>query len=134
MRNRQIDHGLEFDWGRASEDYAKYRDIYPERFFQEIRGLGLCERGRNVLDLGTGTGVLPRHLSRFGAHFTGVDISENQIGQARRLTKEAGLDIDMWSVRRRVWISRIIPLMRFWPASASCTLIKRRFSKRYTDC
>ena len=94
MRNRQIDHGLEFDWGRASEDYAKYRDIYPERFFQEIRGLGLCERGRNVLDLGTGPGVLPRHLSRFGAHFTGVDISENQIGQARRLTKEAGLDID----------------------------------------
>ena len=94
MRNRQIDHGREFDWGRASEDYAKYRDIYPERFFQEIRGLGLCERGRNVLDLGTGTGVLPRHLSRYGAHFTGVDISENQIEQARRLTKEAGLDID----------------------------------------
>ena len=88
MRNGQIDHGREFDWGRASEDYAKYRDIYPERFFQEIRGLELCEKGQDVLDPGTGTGVLPRHLSRYVAHFTGMDISENQIKQMRRLTKK----------------------------------------------
>lgn len=57
-------------------------------FFQEIRGLGLCEKGQDVLDPGTGTGVLPRHLSRYGAHFTGMDISENQIKQMRRLTKK----------------------------------------------
>ena len=94
MRNGQIDYGREFDWGRASLDYARYRDIYPERFFQEIRSLGLCVRGQQVLDLGTGTGVLPRHLSRYGAHFTGADISENQIEQARRLSEEAGLSID----------------------------------------
>ena len=25
-----IDDGKPFDWGKTSEDYAKYRDIYPE--------------------------------------------------------------------------------------------------------
>ena len=25
-----IDGGRPFDWGRASADYAKYRDIYPQ--------------------------------------------------------------------------------------------------------
>ena len=25
-----IDSGAGFDWGRTSEDYAKFRDIYPE--------------------------------------------------------------------------------------------------------
>ena len=28
-----IDNGKQFDWGLASEDYAKYRDIYPAEFY-----------------------------------------------------------------------------------------------------
>ncbi len=92
--NPDIDNGRAFDWGRVSEDYARYRDIYPEAFYQKMIELGLCTRGQRVLDLGTGTGVLPRNLYRFGARFTGVDIAENQIAQARRLAREAGMDID----------------------------------------
>lgn len=92
--NEAIDGGRAFDWGRASKDYAKYRDIYPEAFFEKIVELGLGTAGQNVLDLGTGTGVLPRHMARFGAKFTGADISENQILEAITLTREAGLSID----------------------------------------
>ena len=44
-----------------------------------------------MLDIGTGTGVLPRNLYRFGAHFTAADISENQIKYAKELSK--GMDI-----------------------------------------
>jgi SAM-dependent methyltransferase len=87
-----IDGGKAFDWGKASQDYAQYRDIYPAAFYQKICDLGLCAAGMRVLDLGTGTGVLPRALYPFGAKFTGADISENQITQARRLSD--GLDID----------------------------------------
>ena len=29
MANPNIDGGKEFDWGRVSAEYAKYRDIYP---------------------------------------------------------------------------------------------------------
>ena len=31
-----IDDGKAFDWGKTSLDYAKYRDIYPEEFYQYI--------------------------------------------------------------------------------------------------
>jgi len=93
ISNKDIDHGSTFDWGKTSRDYAKFRDIYPEQFYQNILDLGLCVKGQDVLDLGTGTGVLPRNLYRHGAKFTGADISENQIVQARRLSAEAGMDI-----------------------------------------
>lgn len=91
--NRNIDHGRAFDWGRASADYAKYRDIYPPEFYRRLLDMGLCTKGQAVLDLGTGTGVLPRNLCRYGASFVGTDISEEQIAQARRLAEEAGLEI-----------------------------------------
>ena len=94
IRNRDIDHGKGFDWGLASKDYAKYRDIYPKEFYQRIVGLGLCTEGQKVLDLGTGTGVLPRNMAKYGAEFTGADISENQILQARALSAAAGLSFD----------------------------------------
>ena len=94
MIDRAIDSGKEFDWGRASEDYAKYRDIYPDEFYQAILSKGICNDKSRILDIGTGTGVLPRHLAKFGGKFVGADISENQIRYARLLTEMAGLDID----------------------------------------
>lgn len=94
ISDERIDGGRAFDWGRVSADYARYRDIYPELFYQRIVELGLCTAGQRVLDLGTGTGVLPRNLFRFGAQFTGADISANQIAEARRLSQEAGMPID----------------------------------------
>jgi cyclopropane fatty-acyl-phospholipid synthase-like methyltransferase len=87
-----IDNGNAFDFGKISGDYAKYRDIYPNAFFQRIHDLGLCSKGQTVLDLGTGTGVLPRHLAKYGARFIGADISENQIAHARKLSE--GMDIE----------------------------------------
>jgi Methylase involved in ubiquinone/menaquinone biosynthesis len=92
--NQEIDHGKGFDWGLASRDYAKFRDIYPEAFYQKIVDLDLCVSGQKVLDLGTGTGVLPRNMAKYGAKFVGADISENQIAQAIQLSKNAGLDIE----------------------------------------
>lgn len=92
MKHVNIDNGRAFDWGLASEDYAKYRDIYPEAFYKRIVDLGYCREGQHVLDLGTGTGVLPRNMHKYGAKFIGTDISENQIKYAKKLSK--GLDID----------------------------------------
>lgn len=83
IRNKNIDSGKEFDWGLASEDYAKYRDIYPDEFYKRIVDSGCCKDGQNVLDLGTGTGVLPRNMAKYGAKWIGTDISENQINYAK---------------------------------------------------
>ena len=93
MINKDIDHGKPFDWGKASADYAIYRDIYPPVFYQKIADRGLCIKGQRVLDLGTGTGVLPRNMYRFGAEWVGTDISENQILQAKRLAEAQNMNI-----------------------------------------
>ena len=93
ISDSRIDGGKPFDWGRTSADYAKYRDIYPPLFYQKIADRGLCVNGQKILDLGTGTGVLPRNMYPFGADWTGTDIAENQIEQAKRLAAEQGMQI-----------------------------------------
>jgi cyclopropane fatty-acyl-phospholipid synthase-like methyltransferase len=98
ITKNDIDNGKAFDWGKASTDYAKYRDIYPEEFYERLIRLGLCAEGQRVLDLGTGTGVLPRSMYKYGAKFTGTDISENQIREAVRMSLEAGMEIDYVTV------------------------------------
>jgi ubiquinone/menaquinone biosynthesis C-methylase UbiE len=92
--NKDIDGGKAFDWGRTSSDYAKYRDIYPPVFFGKVAERGLCVRGQRVLDLGTGTGVVPRNMYSYGAEWVGADISEAQIAQARILAEKAGMKME----------------------------------------
>ena len=36
ITNKNIDGGKTFDWGRTSSDYAKFRDIYPQEFYDKI--------------------------------------------------------------------------------------------------
>lgn len=96
--NPEIDGGKAFDWGRTSADYAKFRDIYPQIFYDKIVGQGLCVNGQRALDLGTGTGVIPRNMYRYGAEWTGTDISANQIEQAKLLAKKANMNIGFYTV------------------------------------
>ena len=98
IKNSRIDAGKAFDWGRTSKDYARYRDIYPEEFYRKIVDRKLCVKGQRVLDLGTGTGVLPRNLYSSGADWTGIDISPQQIEQAKILAGDAGMRIDFQAV------------------------------------
>lgn len=92
ITDKNIDGGKAFDWGRTSADYAKYRDIYPQKFYDKIIDRGLCVSGQSILDVGTGTGVLPRSLYRYGAKWTASDISENQIEQAQILSKDMNIE------------------------------------------
>lgn len=92
MTDKAIDQGRPFDWGKVSEDYARFRDIYPKEFYERIVERNLCVKGQRVLDLGTGTGVLPRNMYQFGAKWVGVDIAENQIREAKRLSKDMEID------------------------------------------
>ncbi|MBQ6733647.1 MAG: methyltransferase domain-containing protein [Lachnospiraceae bacterium] len=94
----RIDAGKAFDWGRISWEYARYRDIYPEEFYQKIVDRGLCIGGQKVLDLGTGTGVLPRNMYKYGAEWTGTDISPEQIEQAKVMAGAADMKIDFQAV------------------------------------
>jgi SAM-dependent methyltransferase len=50
--------------------------------------------GMRVVDLGTGTGSLARLFAQRGCKVTGVDIAAPLLEQARRLDREAGVEID----------------------------------------
>ena len=93
MQQDGIDRGRAFFWGRTSTDYARYRDVYPEAFYQRLLEAGVGLPDQEVLDIGTGTGVLPRHMAKYGAYFIGVDRSPNQIAAAAALTVGLGLPI-----------------------------------------
>lgn len=99
MTDKNIDNGKSFDWGKTSEDYGKYRDIYPDEFYQFILDLELCKNGQKVLDIGTGTGVLPRNMYNYGAEWIGTDISENQIAQAKIIAETNGMNIEFFTCK-----------------------------------
>jgi len=93
MELKRIDNGQAFDFGKTASAYAAYRDIYPEELYDRLRSLGVATDGTAWLDLGTGTGVLPKNLYNPKASITGVDISEQQI-----LCAKEEADINGWNI------------------------------------
>lgn len=87
MQNLIIDNGQGFDFGKTASEYAKYRDIYPKELYDRLLSLGVGRKNSDWLDLGTGTGVIPRGLADYGANIIGVDISSEQIEQAKKLSE-----------------------------------------------
>lgn len=87
-----IDHGNGFDFGKTAADYAKYRDIYPESLYRKLQAFGVVVPGSRILDVGTGTGVLPRALKESGAIFTGTDVAAEQIEMARAISGEGAAE------------------------------------------
>ena len=89
-----VDSGKGFDFGKTAEDYAKYRDIYTDSFYKTLIDFNLGTAGQNAIDLGTGSGVIPRNMIQHGAKWTGADISAEQIEMAKILSAENNLNID----------------------------------------
>ena len=83
-----IDGGHAFDWGKTSPDYAVYRPGYPASFYTVLQAVGIGTLSQDILDLGTGTGVLARAFAQQGAHVIGIDIAEAQIVTARQLAAQ----------------------------------------------
>lgn len=89
------DPGRSIDWGRTSADYGRHRPGPPDSFFRRLADLGVGVSGQRILDLGTGTGALARRFAEQGAIVAGIDISPEQIAEARRLAAEQGLAVDL---------------------------------------
>ena len=87
--------GTSIDWGKTSQDYANYRYGQPNSFYEKLSALGVGQKTQKILDIGTGTGLIARNLSRQGCNVSGIDISANQIAIAQNLSLADGLDIDL---------------------------------------
>lgn len=94
MKIEKIDNGVNFDFGRTSEAYSKYRDIYPKSLYERLFELGVANDATAWLDIGTGTGILPKNMYNENAKITAVDISAEQISFAKSEAEKNGWNID----------------------------------------
>jgi 2-polyprenyl-3-methyl-5-hydroxy-6-metoxy-1,4-benzoquinol methylase len=81
------------DFARTAADYARHRVGFPPELLDRLSARGIARKGARVVDLGTGTGSLARLFARHGCEVTGVDIAGPLLEQARRLDREASVQI-----------------------------------------
>ena len=78
------------DFGRHSADYGDWRPGLPLSFCNRLKeSLGFD--GKDVLDLGTGPGTVALELASKGARVTGIDLSDEQIREARQRAEKSGV-------------------------------------------
>jgi SAM-dependent methyltransferase len=82
------------DFGLTASDYARHRAGFPVELIDRLAARAIARPDARVVDLGTGTGSLARLFAQHGCDVTGVDIAPSLIEQARRLDREAGVEID----------------------------------------
>jgi 2-polyprenyl-6-hydroxyphenyl methylase/3-demethylubiquinone-9 3-methyltransferase len=75
-------------WDRNSE-FRPLHDINPLRlgWIDEVAGL----RGKSVLDVGCGGGILAESMAQRAAHVTGIDLAAKPLGVARLHALESGV-------------------------------------------
>ena len=61
--------------------------------YDKLISFGIGKQWQNILDLGSGTAVLPINLYHTGTNFTATDISENQITYGQMLAEQKGMEI-----------------------------------------
>ncbi len=86
--------GVDPDFGRTADDYARHRAGFPALLFDWLRERGIGIAGQQITDLGTGTGSLARGFAQHGCHVTGIDRAADMLEAARALDRDAGVSID----------------------------------------
>lgn len=92
MKLTHIDNHNSFDFGKTSENYARFRDIYPQSMYDKLIEMGVGKAGQHILDLGSGTAILPLNLYHTGAVFTATDIAENQVAVGKEIAHKKGME------------------------------------------
>lgn len=78
------------DFGRHSDDYARYRPGFPPSFYRRLDALFPLD-GTRALDLATGPGTVALELAERGSTVVGLDLSPGQVATARRVARQRGL-------------------------------------------
>ncbi len=79
-------------WWDPNSEFKPLHDINPLRLGWIDRKCGL--KGRKVIDVGCGGGLLSEGMAALGADVTGIDLGEKAIGVARLHLYESGLKVD----------------------------------------
>ena len=79
-------------WWDPNSEFKPLHDITPLRLASIDNTIGL--RGKRVLDVGCGGGLLSEGMAVRGAEVTGIDLSEKPLGVARLHLLESGQKVD----------------------------------------
>ena len=79
-------------WWDAASEFKPLHDINPLRV--EFIDARAPVRGKTVLDVGCGGGILTEALAARGAHVMGIDLGEAPLAVANLHLKESGLRVD----------------------------------------
>lgn len=79
-------------WWDPNSEFKPLHDINPLRLDWIDRYVGL--RGKRVLDVGCGGGLLSEGMAVRGAEVTGIDLSEKPLGVAKLHLLESGQQVD----------------------------------------
>jgi len=77
-------------WWDAGSEFRPLHQINPLRL-EWIDSLAAL-RGKQVLDIGCGGGILAESMARIAGHVTGIDLGAKPLGVARLHALEAGVD------------------------------------------
>lgn len=75
---------INLNWSCMAENYLRYREIFPEEYYDRLHGMGLGSKNQIILDLCTGTGNLPKKMQRYGGEYIGIDNAANMIECANK--------------------------------------------------
>lgn len=87
------EYGKCVDFGRTSDDYARFRPGPPASFYERLERIHPLA-GIDALDVGTGPGVAALELAARGARVVAIDASAEQVEAGRRAAAARGLTID----------------------------------------
>lgn len=79
-------------WWDPNSEFKPLHDINPLRLGWIDRNCGL--RGKKVIDVGCGGGLLAEGMASLGADVTGIDLGDKALGVARLHLYESGLSVD----------------------------------------
>jgi 2-polyprenyl-6-hydroxyphenyl methylase / 3-demethylubiquinone-9 3-methyltransferase len=97
--DNELYNRLSSTWWDENEPLNLLRtSINPGRFgyFRDVltQQLGIEPRGKKVLDIGCGGGILAEEFALIGCQIIGIDPSASSLATARAHAQQAGLDID----------------------------------------
>lgn len=87
------EYGKKVDFGRVSDDYARFRPGPPASFYDRVERI-VPLRGIVATDVGTGTGLAAIEMAKRGAKVIGVDPSEEQLAAAQRGARAAQVPVE----------------------------------------
>ncbi len=79
-------------WWDPNSEFKPLHDINPLRLEWIDKAASL--KGKQVLDVGCGGGILTESMARRGAQVTGIDLADKPLGVARLHLLESGLEVD----------------------------------------